>query len=415
MLSFKQFLFETETVVKQKLKHLEHIEDLVFDNQGIDRAVHFLTQLLSFTSGKKETNLIATIKIDGAPSIVAGKIPKNELNAGQFFVGTKSALSKNGKRYTKETANKIYEENTEGLAEKLSTALQYLPEIGINTILQGDFLFTKADLQQAKINGNEHIVFTPNVLTYAVLENSNIGNQIKNAKMGVVFHTEYVGNTFEEMHATYNPNLSSLKHSPNVFWRSNKIVDATKTISHSPKDVSDINKLLQLVMQTYQQIDKSFLQAIHDDSKLKELIKMHINSKIRQGRLVDNVEQHITDFESYIQTRFNADIEKYKTQAKKEEVSKTKERYLKMIKQTKKQLTLLFDIFNLLTKIKLMILSKLKSLEDIETFFKEEGKYRGTSGEGLVLADSKTNDVVKLVDRLDFSRINFTQPKEWKK
>jgi hypothetical protein len=51
----------------------------------------------------------------------------------------------------------------------------------------------------------------------------------------------------------------------------------------------------------------------------------------------------------------------------------------------------------------------------IGTFIRDGKGYRVTSPEGFVAIDRMSNQAVKLVDRLDFSRSNFTVPKTWSK
>jgi hypothetical protein len=62
------------------------------------------------------------------------------------------------------------------------------------------------------------------------------------------------------------------------------------------------------------------------------------------------------------------------------------------------------------------IVGKLSSLKGgMGTFVKDGKGYRVTAPEGYVAIDRMSNAAVKLVDRLDFSRSNFTVEKTWKK
>ena len=57
------------------------------------------------------------------------------------------------------------------------------------------------------------------------------------------------------------------------------------------------------------------------------------------------------------------------------------------------------------------IIAKLKKIEGIGTFLEDENGYRVTSPEGFVAI--KDGIAMKLVDRLEFSRANFTVAKDW--
>ena len=67
--------------------------------------------------------------------------------------------------------------------------------------------------------------------------------------------------------------------------------------------------------------------------------------------------------------------------------------------------------FRNLMDAKNMIINKLKKIEGVGTFLEDESGYRVTSPEGFVAI--KDGTALKLVDRLEFSRANFTVAKDW--
>ena len=88
------------------------------------------------------------------------------------------------------------------LAEKLKDAYQYLSQLSIPGVVQGDLLFTD-DKYEANIGGDNCIAFQPNTIVYAVPKDSDIGKRIDNAKFGIVFHTQYEGRTLDTMTASF--------------------------------------------------------------------------------------------------------------------------------------------------------------------------------------------------------------------
>lgn len=418
MITFKQYyLLEDDGApeVKAKLKHLEHIEELIINEGpvGAQRALSFLNRLINVAGGGQDPSLAVNVKVDGAPSLTCGPMPRGEQNAGEFFVGTKSALSPTGKRYTKQNAHLIKEENSPGLAEKLETALRYLPALGMTEIHQGDFLFTPGDLKEATINGKRYITFKPNTITYAVEADSKTGDEVRRAKMGIVFHTVYQGDTIADMHATFNPDLSKLRETPDVWWKSNRIHDYSSTMPHKAEDVTLLKQLVNRATTTYQQIDPSLFEVMAQDPQLAAFIKMHLNSKVRQNELVGNIEDHLDQLAGFIDRRHIADIEKYKTPAKKQQVAAAQQQYAQAMQQLRPQLAKMFAFFNDITDIKIAVLDKIQSFGGLEAFFKEGDKYTKTAGEGLVIADTKSHEIAKIIDRLTFARQNFNAPKDW--
>ena len=81
--------------------------------------------------------------------------------------------------------------------------LRELAKLNISGILQGDFLFSKSDLKNESIDGENMITFTPNTITYAVPVASDIGKRIRRARMGIVFHTSYSGKTMKSLKAGF--------------------------------------------------------------------------------------------------------------------------------------------------------------------------------------------------------------------
>ena len=77
-----------------------------------------------------------------------------------------------------------------------------LSRLNIKGILQGDLLFTD-DLKAINIDGEKMISFTPNTITYAVPIDSDLGKKIAEAKMGIVFHTQYSGKTMNNLSASF--------------------------------------------------------------------------------------------------------------------------------------------------------------------------------------------------------------------
>ena len=67
--------------------------------------------------------------------------------------------------------------------------------------------------------------------------------------------------------------------------------------------------------------------------------------------------------------------------------------------------------FKNLMNAKEQIINRLKRIEGVGTFLEDENGYRVTSPEGFVAI--KDGGAVKLVDRLEFSRANFTVAKDW--
>ena len=170
-----------------KNTHLEHLEDNILNDgsQGGKEAVAFLRSLgKMLDQGAADARV--TVKWDGAPAIICGTNPDN----GRFFVGTKSVFNKTDPKivYSEEDVDRMYSPGQ--LSQKLKDSYKYLSQLSIPNVVQGDLLFTD-DKYEANIGGDTCIAFQPNTIVYAVPKDTDIGQKIEDAKLGIVFHTSY--------------------------------------------------------------------------------------------------------------------------------------------------------------------------------------------------------------------------------
>ena len=75
----------------------------------------------------------------------------------------------------------------------------------------------------------------------------------------------------------------------------------------------------------------------------------------------------------------------------------------------KSEIVKLFDLYNLIVDAKLMIIRKLDNAKRISTLLLTPDGYKVTEQEGFVAIDRTGKNAVKLIDRLQFSRANFSQ------
>ena len=71
---------------------------------------------------------------------------------------------------------------------------------------------------------------------------------------------------------------------------------------------------------------------------------------------------------------------------------------------------------NLMIDAKMQIVRKLNSVKGLtDTFIRTANGYKVTNPEGYVAIDRIKGNAVKLVDRMEFSKYNFTALKAWDK
>ena len=136
---------------------------------------------------------------------------------GKFFVAKKGIFNKNPKVY--KTNKDIDDDIAKGdLNIKMKLALKNFPALNIKGVIQGDFLYAKKDIKKANIGGESYITFHPNTIVYAIPAKSKLASQILRSEIGVVWHTEYRGKSFESMSASFGKEIASnLKKSTGVW------------------------------------------------------------------------------------------------------------------------------------------------------------------------------------------------------
>lgn len=74
----------------------------------------------------------------------------------------------------------------------------------------------------------------------------------------------------------------------------------------------------------------------------------------------------------------------------------------------KNQIVAIFDLVNLIVEAKEMIITKMNQAGHINTFLRTANGFKVTGVEGFVAIDHLSGGAVKIVDRMEFSKANFS-------
>jgi hypothetical protein len=396
MRNFKNFITE------QKNTHMTHIEDKVIYGgvKGAREAILALRSLRDMLQGEHDGSV--SVKWDGAPAIFAGIDPRD----GNFFVAKKGIFNKNPKVYKSDAD--VDADTSGDLAIKLKDALKYLPALGIKGVIQGDFLFSKSDVSTAKIKGKKYITFHPNTIIYALPAESEGAKAVKSAKIGIVWHTTYTGNTFETMRASYGVDVSKLKNTKAV-WSQDAMLRDLTNITMSKKETELVNEYLSQAGFIFNKIAGSTLRQLESNQELARLIETFNNSFVRQGQLIGDSEKHVNALINWISARYKKEIDKRKSEKGKSSQQKKLDEILSFFSNSNKtSLKYIFDLQKAIVMAKLRLINNLNKLSKLNTFVKTRTGYKVTGEEGYVAIDKIGGDAVKIVDRMEFSYNNFS-------
>ena len=403
MFSFKGF------TTQDRNTHLEHLEDDIINRgtKGGENAINFLKSIRNMLAGSSNKKVNMTVKWDGAPAIICGVNPEN----GKFFVGTKAVFNKNPKiNYTNADIRKNHSGD---LAGKLILALRELSRLGIKGVLQGDFLFAKSDLKKIDMDGDAMISFTPNTITYAVPVASNVGRQISRAKMGIVFHTKYTGKSLDSMTAGFG---TVRGRATNVFLASAGYRDVSGQVKLTRSELTQFNARLRMAEGSLMkagplldEMSKSSADGLSVGFRLKTFFNHYIRNT--QGHMA-KVRQLVDMFREYYINIVQAEIDARKTAAGKQKYKDILKTNTKYIDRNKNALVMAIASHVTLQNAKNFLINKMSEIQSVGHFLRTSTGYKVTAPEGYVAVD-KVAGAVKLVDRLEFSRANFTMPKGW--
>ena len=226
---------------------IQHAEDLIFQegSQGALRAVEALKGL---EQGRHKD---VTIKWDGKPAVVFGRN-----NDGEFVLTDKSgftAKSYDGKPTSSKAVQAMFDrrrpddpaqQQFSGQMANLYNILEKNFPKHIIGYMKGDLLYF--DTPQVV---NNNFVFTPNVVTYTVNTESELGQQIAASNCGIVVHRfattdgaeteipDVILNQLQSGEVLYFPPVT-VEHAPNI--NDAHIREASELISRYGAQVDDM-------------------------------------------------------------------------------------------------------------------------------------------------------------------------------
>ena len=415
MIKFSNFLTEDKA---GKNLHLEHIEDeiLNFGVPGGRAAINFVQSLRDMLSGSARSSVNMTVKWDGAPAIFAGTDPSD----GKFFVAKKSVFNVNPKLY--KTNAEIDADLSGDLNAKFKVALAEFSKLGIKGVLQGDLMYTSNDLSKETIEGISYYTFQPNTIVYAVSIDSTLGKVIKSSKIGVVWHTTYTGDNLQDMKASFGANISGLKTVSSVWMDDATYKDVSGKATMTAKETALVTKSLSNAGSMFQKINSPMLskflnlQNTFTGNLSGASLKTYNNSKVRQGKPVSNPKSHAQGYVSWVEDTFQKQIDKLKTQSRKDALENKKKEIARELQKHTSNLTNVIAFQNNIVEAKMGIVKKLNTVKGLtNTFIKTANGFKVTNPEGYVAIDRISGNAVKLVDRMEFSFNNFTAIKAWDK
>ena len=400
-----------DVLTEFKRTHLEHIEDIIITDgfEGGKAVVEYFRGLLLTLKGTSSEAVQVSVKWDGAPAVVCGINPDN----GRFFVGTKSVFAQSPKiNYTKRDIAKNH--GTDDLGQKLLKCLVHLKKLNMNGVFQGDLLFTDEDITRKNIDGKPHITFNPNTITYAVPEQSELGQQIDAAKVGIIFHTTYVGETLADMNASAGADIEEFSKNSSVFFDNANYKDVSGSAKFTDDETKTFLAEIEKLESLLSRVPRNLSNLFGANQDFVPFFQMYINAMVKEGQLPENSTQFLQGFRKFYINRMQQQISGLKAQKALDLRQDKIKQMPQFLNKLKAPLQNMLSFYKQVQRMKMFVLKKMNQAMAIGSFQQTENGLEVTEPEGFVAVD-KTGNAVKLVDRLGFSRRNLTAISKFKK
>ena len=394
-----------------KRTHLEHIEDIVITDgyEGGKAVIEYFRGLLLTLKGTSSEAMDVSVKWDGAPAVVCGTNPDN----GKFFVGTKSVFAQAAKiNYTKKDIANNH--GTDDLGQKLLKCLVHIRKLNIQGVVQGDLLFTDDDIIRKNVDGKPNLTFTPNTITYAVPEASELGKQIDRAKVGIIFHTTYVGDSLADMNAQGGADVSAFAKSNDVFFDNATYKDVSGSAKFTDDETKQFYNGIEKLEGLLNGVPQNLSSVLGQNQDFIPMFQMYINAMVKQGQLPGDVNKFLLGFKKFYNDRMQKQMSGLKAQRALQLRQDKMKQMPVFLNRAKKPLQAMLMFYKAVQTMKAFVLKKMNQAQAIGSFQQTDGGLVVTEPEGFVAVD-KSGNAVKLVDRLGFSRRNLTGISKFKK
>ena len=212
------------------------------------------------------------------------------------------------------------------------------------------------------------------------------------------------------MRASFGEEIASDLKKVNSVWSVDAVFkDVSGSATMTAAETKQITKMLSDAGKLFRTIKADTLNGLSKNSELNMRVNVYINSKVREGQRVGDPRTFVRGLIQYIEDYYQKEADKKKTSAGKKTQTDKRDAALEYFKNNSAaDIEKVFKIYNMMVDIKQMIIGKLNQVEGLRTLLKTNSGYEVTGQEGFVAIDHYGKNALKLVDRLQFSKANFS-------
>jgi hypothetical protein len=183
------------------------------------------------------------------------------------------------------------------------------------------------------------------------------------------------------------------------------------------KETKQFDSLLSRAGKLFRTVDGEAFKMITTDKELQQKTMTFVNTYVRGGSNFPSADKMTKGLVDYLNQWFQKEIDKKKTQKSKDDWSKRRDAIVQKVIMNKSQLTAMFELMKVLVQAKGMVVDQFNKTQELNTLLRTARGFQVTKQEGFVAIDKMKGGAVKLVDRLEFSKANFSPEiiKGWQK
>ena len=237
-----------------------------------------------------------------------------------------------------------------------------------------------------------------------------MGQQVKKAKIGIVWHTTYSGKSMIDMKASFGANVSGLRKSKDVFFTDADFRDTSGSATFTASETESASDAIANVKRSFMRV-RRYIDEFTSKKSIIDELKIYANSQVRKG----SVRLSAEEFTNFVNDKMQKGVDSLKSERGKANKKKKIKEVVGYLQRNRAKIQKIFDLHGQLIDLKLQFVRKLEQVKSLGMFIRTSDGYRVTSPEGFVAIDKIKGNAYKLVDRLEFSRANFTVAKNWRK
>jgi hypothetical protein len=193
--------------------------------------------------------------------------------------------------------------------------------------------------------------------------------------------------------------------------------DVSGTATFTAAESKKVTQLLSRAGQTFKRVNARVINDISTNQEFSKIFTTFNNTYVRAGTPFPSPKKHLRDFFKYMNEKLKKEVDKVKTPAGKQRAEQKNKELQRFAIRNEGALLNLLSLMNDVVDAKRMIIFKLNQANRMPMFLRTVNGFKITDQEGFVAIDKLKGGAVKLVNRLEFSKANFSPEviKGWQK